>query len=65
MINAGLTSSPTDFDQRRRLVSLRASGSVTDAIAKESGDRKSGLKSCMCWLLKLNYGAQASATSHD
>jgi hypothetical protein len=63
-----VSSSPTDFDGRRRLASLRASESQTDALGTESDDWKSVENSCMPWLLKtliIQYAAKASATSHS
>jgi len=39
MMKAGMPSSPTDFDCRRRLVALRTSESETEALGRESDER--------------------------
>ena len=61
-----MSSNPTDFDGRRRLTSLRASESQTDAVGTELDDLESVRKSRMSWLLKtlfIQYAAKVSATS--
>ena len=36
--NAGMPSSPTDFDGRARCIAVKTSESQTDAAGRESGD---------------------------
>jgi hypothetical protein len=38
IMNAGMSSSPTDFDGRTRLIDLKTSESQTDAADRESDD---------------------------